>query len=196
MITLSYNDLKTIQKAMSYAWFDGRMDLNVIGIRRADPKTDSYDDTLFVAFRDILHHPTVYSFPITTEPGISTLKNPQNPQGTAILMPGQYRGLWNIGSHKGCPALVQVKPCTVIRDHNRDDIRDYDSPRKETGIFGINLHSVDPLDYQTVVGNWSAGCQVIPIRMYKDFILDLVKMQGKVIGSTSISYTLLMEAAL
>lgn len=192
MITISVAEVKAIMKAKKFVLFDGRMDLNAIGIRK-ETQGDSYDDTLCLIYKDLLHNQVIHLFPITTKPGKLYLSNPINKAGTAILAPGQYRKLWKLGKHKGHDALVQVNPCTVIRDNNRDVTRDFDAAKRETGLFGINLHSVDPLEYQTVISNWSAGCQVMPIKYDKDYLIDLVRMQLKVLKSPYVSYTLIEE---
>ena len=194
MITATYSEVESVVVRLKHKFFTGRMDLNLIGIRLPNPSNDGFDDTLAVAYVDELKNKRVDFFPITTEPGLKYLTNPINVKGTAILVPGQYRGMWTLGKHKGHDALVQVNPCTVSRDNNKNIIRDYASAVKETGLFGINLHSVDPLEFQTIVGAWSAGCQVLPIKADKASILSLVRRQLASIGTASVSYTLVMES--
>ena len=83
-----------------------------------------------------------------------------NVKGTAILVPGQYRGSHKIGLHRGkYKALVQTggRVC-VYRDNNKDDILDMDPATEQDGYFGINLHKAG--SHSTEVDKWSAGCQV------------------------------------
>lgn len=64
-----------------------------------------------------------------------------NPKGTAILAPGQYQSSHKIGLHRGkYKALVQHRPVTVYRDNNKDSKYDLEPTKKDTGIFGINIH--------------------------------------------------------
>jgi hypothetical protein len=194
MITPSYKRVMAAVTSRGYLWFRGAMDLNIIGLRNPEPSGDKFDDTICVAYVDVLGNDIIRHFPATTDPGMHYAKNPINPSGLAILALGQHRGIWTIGKHRGSPALVQIGRCKVIRDNNRDSYRDYDAEKSETGIYGINLHSVDPYDYQTTIGRWSAGCQVLPMKMDKDYIINMVRLQGKVIGTTTVSYTLLLES--
>lgn len=94
-------------------------------------------------------------WPCTTIPGTAPLVSPMNGKGTAILVPNQYIGMHEIGYHKGRPALVQVGPCTVDRDDDRDDRAELDGRIIDTGLFGINTHDGRSR-------NWSSGCQVLP----------------------------------
>ena len=96
--------------------------------------------------------------------------------------PGLHRGRYR--------ALVQVNPCTVIRDANRDAILDYDGPR-ETGLFGINLHRAAARGSTLTVGPHSAGCQVVQRAHDLAYILALVDGQKKQCGTDFISYACL-----
>lgn len=196
MRTPTYKDIRRAVLDQGYLWFRGEMDLNIIGLRSPDLSGDKFNDTICIAYVDMFGNDLVKSFPATTDPGIHYLTQPINPAGAAILALGQHRGIWNIGRHKGHPALVQVKPCRVIRDNNKDSYLDYDVKHAEEGMYGINLHSVDPHPYQLEVGRWSAGCQVLPVKADKDYILALVELQKLFIGTSSVSYTLLLESDL
>lgn len=165
--------------------------LNIIGVRSVNSVPNQFDDWMFVFWRyhgeDVLKQ-----YRITTDPGLYYLKNPMNVNGTAILPPGQYANCFKIGLHNGkYEALVQAKPITVIRDFNRDGKLDFDSARKDTGMFGINIHRAGE-DSQTV-DRWSAGCQVFQ-RMdeFEEFMEDCRKARD--IWGNSFTYTLLEEA--
>lgn len=43
-----------------------------------------------------------FVFPATTDPGTFYRENPLSVKGTAIMKPGQYRGAYMIGRHRGC----------------------------------------------------------------------------------------------
>ena len=194
MITPSYKKVMNAVMGKGYAWFRKPMDLNIIGLRNPTPTGGKFDDTICVAYVDMLANDIIKHFPATTDPGIHYLTTPINPSGAAILALGQHRGIWNIGKHKGYDALIQVRPCTVVRDNNRDAFRDYDAKNTEYGMFGINLHSVDPHEYQTTIGRWSAGCQVLPVKADKDHIYSLVRLQRMFIGTSSVSYTIILDS--
>ena len=107
------------------------------------------------------------------------------------MVPGQYRGLWRIGIHKGkYKALVQNRPVTVYRDNNKDSVYDIEAATINTGVYGINLHHAGT--DSTEVNNWSAGCQVIA--RLRDFqqLMSIISKQN----SNTFTYTLLKEEEL
>lgn len=111
-----------------------------------------------------------------------------NSAGTAILMPGQYRGSHKLGLHRGkYEALVQKHPVRVYRDSNKDNKYDMNPAKAQTGLFGINIHKAG--QNSTWVDNWSAGCQVFKkSNDFADFI-SIVKKAIKIHGN-SFTYTL------
>ena len=75
----------------------------------------------------------------------------------AIVCDRQYKGLWQIGMHRGkYRALVQRGIIAVYRDDNKDKVIDRDPSTIMEGYFGINGHHAG--EESTVVGKWSAGC--------------------------------------
>jgi hypothetical protein len=131
--------------------------INIVGWRNVDAEENMFDDIISLfwihkGFWEERHYPA------TTLPGTPWLLNPSEPDGTAILAPGQYKGAYVMGLHRGYPALVQVKPVKVYRDNDRDSQIDAYSGTIETGLFGINIHKAGA--WSKVVGQNSAGCQV------------------------------------
>lgn len=188
---------KAVADAMArkgYAYFKtGDYNLNIIGIRSDCGRkvTNKFDDFLIVTYNaNGKLNIKVYS--ITTEPGRYYMQNKLgNAKGTAILVPNQYRGCWQIGKHNGkYDALVQVKPVAVYRDSNKDMMYDYNKTDK--GLFGINIHRSNPYGTSATIDNWSAGCQVFANS--KDFaeFMELCNEQRKRYGN-SFTYTLLDE---
>ena len=175
-----------------YKFFDGQ-ELNLIGVRRKDGVVNSFDDAMLVIHRSNGGH-SIRKFEITTDPGKFWLENPENKNGTAILIPGQYLATWKIGLHRGqYEALVQTRPVRVWRDSNRDAVLDYNAQVSETGIFGINVHRSNPKDASVQVDKWSAGCQVFARAADFDTFMDLCRRSVDKTGPF-FSYTLLDEA--
>ena len=183
------NIIKTL-KSKGYAVFESdskNFNINIVGIRSDDNTANSFNDTmiLFWKFGGWWNNMT---FPITTDPGIYWRTNPMNVKGTAILKPGQYKGMWAIGKHQGrYEALRQVKPCTVYRDNNKDDKLDTDG-ETDTGLFGINHHKAGKSSTQ--VDKWSAGCQVQPNQALFDIEMRIFKQAAEIWGN-SFTYTLI-----
>jgi len=154
--------IKTLSKK-GYAYFDNDTkpyNLNIFGIRTEDTTVNKFNDWLGYTWK----YNGLWSlmmFQATTDPGLYWLQNPMNVKGTAILKPGQYRGMWEVGLHQGkYEALKQVGKCTVIRDFDRDGELDFDSGKEETGLFGINMHHASYTAKSENVEKWSAGCCV------------------------------------
>ena len=179
-----------------YTFFDGNKQLNVnlIGVRRDNPGTNEFDDFLVMIYRDKKLKEVCEIFPVTTDPGEYWLENPMNPKGTAVLVPGQYRGTWQLGKHQNnYEALVQRKEVKVWRDNNKDKVIDYKSFHTiSEGYFGINIHRSNPYDKSYLVNKWSAGCQVFQSVDDFDEFMKICKKSANLYGN-SFTYTLLTE---
>ena len=137
----------------------GLYNVNIIGIRSRVNRPNEFDDRKCVVFKDELGGVT-RTWACTTDPGKYWLEHPSNVDGTAILVPDQYRGAYKIGKHRGqYDALVQRGGrVAVYRDSNRDMILNMDPENTQEGYFGINIHKAGASSTQ--VNKWSAGCQV------------------------------------
>lgn len=189
--TTSYQQLKRVVESQGYVWFaGGDLDLNLIGVRTNDKKSNAFNDFFFVAYlEDGIEK--VLCFDCTTDPGLYYRNNPINVLGTAILKAMQHRRCWRLGMHKGkYPALVQVAPMTVHRDNNKDN--KLDEGNEDTGFFGLNCHNANKQRKSTLVGKWSAGCQVIADPDDHDQLIALCKKAATLWGDR-FSYTLLEE---
>jgi hypothetical protein len=189
---LDYDRLKNISSRLGYPFYDtGDYNLNIIGIRTKDARSNLFNDWLCFAFRQN-DYPLLLAFQATTDPGVYWRQNPMNIDGTAIVVPGHYPKMWTIGKHRGkYDALVQRGIVRVWRDNNKDEILDMDplGPVQD-GYFGINLHhgGVSPGE----VNQWSAGCQVFA--KSDDFDLAMAVIRRSVIEhGPYFSYTLLTE---
>ncbi len=183
---------KRIMEKKGYQYFsDAPYDVNFIGIRSRDETPDVFNDLLVLEYRDYVGELQTKTFTATTDPGLYYLLNPINLKGTAILKPGQYRGVFKIGEHRGLPALVQNKEITVIRDFNRDSRLDFDQRTEETGWFGIHVHRAWEKG-SVKVGKWSAGCQVIADPVEFEIFLRIME-EARVIHGNAFTYTLLEE---
>ena len=157
-------------KSLGYQVFtSGDYNLNLFGIRSPDEESGVYNDMLGVAYK-VDGQWRVEYWAATCDPGIYYRENPMNVQGTAILVPGQYRSVYTIDKHGGkYDALCQRNGTVKVwRDADKDAILDHDVPEAE-GYFGINIHASSSRPYDedrdrnpdsADVGKWSAGCQV------------------------------------
>ena len=179
--------------AMGFPVFEnGDYDINIIGVRSAERHAGAFDDVIHLAFKvkgRWQHH----EFAATCDPGVYWLENGRS-EGTAILVPGHYRGCWQLGLHRGrYTALTQCKPVQVYRDNNRDEIIDMDDGNIYKGIFGINIHRAHSQFEVLSVGKYSAGCQVIQNINDFDVLINACEKQANQRGWTKFSYTLIEE---
>ena len=114
-----------------------------------------------------------------------------NVKGTAILAPGQYRGAYKIGYHKGYKALIQKKSVRVYRDNNRDLVYDMNPKTTDEGVFGVNIHKAGY--NSTYIDSWSAGCQVFKVNSEFVSFMNLVKKQVDNKMGETFTYTLINE---
>ncbi len=167
-------------KRLGYQWFD----FMIVGIRSAANKPNEFDDLI-----GLVANGKIAWFTGTTNPGTHWLKNIMNPKGTALLKPGQYIDTWEIGLHQGkYEAFKQVKPVTVFRDKDLDDIAE-ETAVTDTGLFGINIHRANEKAISRLIDKWSAGCQVLNNPADFKTLLDEAKASKK----KAFTYTLLKE---
>jgi hypothetical protein len=184
----------TLQKK-GYRIFLRPFELNIVGVRADSATPNSFDDHIHVFFNNSEGKLVEHKFKATTDPGTYWLKNPMNPQGTAILKEGQYLNAWAIGLHRGkYLALVQKRPVTVIRDYDRNAVLDFLNGNPDTGLFGINIHRASENGITKVVDHFSAGCQVFS--NVTDFVLfmSLCERHKNLYGN-NFTYTLIDERA-
>lgn len=190
-------DFKSLFIRQGYSYFEkGKYNLNIIGIRANNNNivTNLFDDILVVIYNDGKGQLVRKLYNITTEPGLYYVtKKLLNSKGTAILVPGQYRGCWQLGLHQGkYTALVQKKTVKVYRDGNMNMKYDLDPKTIEQGLFGINIHRASENKVNQNIDKYSAGCQVFNnITDYNEFI-SICKKQENIYGN-SFTYTLINE---
>lgn len=193
--------LKDVLEEKNYVFFDGNkaLNLNIVGIRSSSRDSTKFDDTMLVVYREEgTKDWLVHSYEITTEPGPSILRKPINPDGTAVLVPDQYRGVYKIDTHGGknrhialCQRNGKVR---VYRDTDRDSKPEETNTIQE-GMYGINIHRHPGPNEREYVRGASAGCQVF--RDSKDFaeFMLLCNHAADIYGN-AFTYTLIEEGDL
>lgn len=189
-------DFEKLFAKKGYAYFTkGVYNLNIIGIRsnQNNKVTNVYDDCLVVIY-NTNNGMKRHIFTITTEPGLRFMKNPSNVKGTAILVPGQYRGTYKIDKHRGkYDALCQRnKVVKVYRDNNKDAVYDFLPNKIDTGMFGINIHRSNEFWTRATIDQYSAGCQVFNDPKEFNSFMSIVKKAAAIWGN-SFTYTLINE---
>jgi len=200
---ISIKVLKDTLAAKGYKWLGDRP--MIIGIRTKLDVPDSFNDFLAVVYPENGAE-VLKLYPITTDPGVYHLNKPMNVEGTFVLKPGQYIDSHEIGFHQGKPdhrALHQVGNLTGYRDNDKDNFAETAGMKEVTGTsFGVNIHGskkdVTGADGKvvegksTVVGAWSAGCQVHAVWKNKEEMMDICD-KFKVLTKNRFTYTLVLE---
>jgi len=195
-------NVEGVMKKKGYTFFSkGNYNVNIIGVRSKEKKANNFDDTMLLIYKNKKGVWEVLSSVITTDPGTYYLiDHPVNSAGTAILVPGQYRGVYKVDIHAASnPNFAHEALCQrgatlkVWRDDNFDNILDHDPDSVDEGWFGVNIHRSKSSGEAAYVGSYSAGCQVFKNSTdFKQFMAVINK--SKSMYSNSFSYTLLDEA--
>jgi len=183
-------------KDLGYKVFDGdaEYDLNIVGIRSKDNTPNVFNDLMTVTYK-VKGQWYTRSWQCTTDPGAYWLNNPGNVKGTALLVPGQNRGVYKLDKHAGqYLALCQRNgPVRCYRDPDGSDEHSAIDGSITEGMYGINIHRASYRRTSTRVDKWSAGCQVFSSPDDFDAFIKLCKKQVSVNGWESFTYTLLEE---
>lgn len=199
LLTDAYEDKR-------YKYFTrGNYNLNIVGIRAENSKSNSFDDAIAVFYKEYGKW-AAKCYAATTDPGKPWLLKPMDPNGTLILVPGQFYNAFKVGIHGrtwksgGYTALEQIGPMCYVRDSNKDAVLDFDLYRdrsqfvKNTFVSNpkSNIHRAAANAIARYIETCSAGCQVI--QKPKDFseFIDLCQMSATIYGN-SFTYTLLEE---
>lgn len=166
--------------------------LNIVGIRCANPVTNKFNDLIVVAWKHKGEW-TIKEYPATTLAGLKWLEVPMNPRGCAILKEGRYEQTWKIAMHRNSyAALCQRKPVKVYRDHNRDAKYDMIEESVQEGLFGINIHRASAYNVLPNVDRNSAGCQVFQSPHHFKEFMNICRQSQRIWGD-SFTYTLINE---
>ena len=153
--------IRGILKRRIYKLYIRPYELNIVGLRSKQTKSNAFDDEIHVFYKTGKRKWNYHVYKATTDPGTFWLKNPSYPQGTAILKEGQYENAYSVGLHQGkYTALVETKPVTVMRDYDRNTVLDFHNDKLEKGTFGINIHHAANKGKTYLIDKYSAGCQV------------------------------------
>ena len=89
---INRTDFAKLFKSKGYVFFDkGEYNLNIIGIRKSGNLiTNGFDDYIVVIYKNKRGWQKIY-YRATTEPGSYYMYSCPTKDGTAIMVPGQYR---------------------------------------------------------------------------------------------------------
>ena len=176
--------MKAALRHKGFKIFERPYELNIVGLRSKSTIPNRFDDEIHVFYKVSTLNWHYHVFKATTDPGTFWLRQPMQPQGTAILSEGQYIDTYELGLHKGqYLALVQRKPVTFLRDYNRDAVLDFRNGIQATGLAGINIHRASQTGTTKTVDKYSAGCQVFESAADFDGFIKLCQKQKSLYGN-------------
>lgn len=188
---MSLQKMKAILRHKGYEIYSRPFELNIVGLRSRSTLANRFDDEIHVFYKVSNFNWNYHVFKATTDPGTFWLKQPMQPQGTAILAEGQYKHSHQLGLHQGkYLALVQKASVDILRDYNRDAVLDFNNGIKLRGIFGINIHRANKTGSTKSVDRNSAGCQVFENADDFNFFLKLCQQHKQRYGN-SFTYSLI-----
>lgn len=166
---LTYNEIRSFYEKMEYPFYTEKKEfnLNIGAIRSSDLTINVFNDITFIAW-EWQGKGNLHIFKTTTDPGLTYLKAPKHPIGTAIIVPGYYKGVYSVGYHKrNTPfahlALRQKAPMTYwrVKNYPLDSQLPINHDKTYTEIAYTNLHSYpEKYKFQELVNNLSMGCIV------------------------------------
>ena len=141
-------NLKAVMDKKDYVFFEeGTFNVNIVGIRSKEKKSNIFDDTMLLVYKNKKKEWEVQSSVITTDQGEKYLVDPISTKGAAILVPNQYRGVYCVDIHaRNNSRFAHEALCKrngklqVWRDNNKDNILDHNPESIDEGWFGINIH--------------------------------------------------------
>lgn len=189
MLKPSIEKLKAALKKKGYPIKTGIYELNIIGIRDDNAKPNSFDDLICVLYTDEYHDEVLLAFTCTTDPGLYYLEHPLCVEGCAIMKEGHYPEVYKIGLHRGYKALEQIGNIRYVRDNNKDATLDFNGKDEIFGNIKTNIHHAAMPEGSTIVGKWSAGCQVIN-KGWEEF-LEICEQSRMITLKNKFDYTLI-----
>lgn len=191
----NYTDAELLKKVKSLPSFKSiPKDYWLLGIRSTEDLFDTFDDKVYLFQGEKF----VLVTSCTTHPGGPVLIGgwkKYNKAGAAIVKSEEwYYDVFKYGLHNSkMPALRQVKNMKYYRDGNNDKKVDEVGQIYEA-VYGTHFHfnSYNVFDkiknaVKSLIGEWSAGCQVCNVEDEYEKIINLTKTQA------SVSYCLIKE---
>jgi phage baseplate assembly protein gpV len=194
------SELSKIIKAMQtagYIIYDRPYELNIVGVRKwynGDKVPNTYDDDMNVFYKDDQNIWIHKRTKISTIPGKYYFDKPNNPKGTGILMPAQYKNSFTLGTYSTHGyALRPILKQHAFRDNNKNGFINLEQTTMDVGNHAMLIHAgAMPGAKSTYVNNWSAGCQVFKNSASHKIFFDMC-LKHKDLYGNKFTYTLMTQ---
>ncbi len=196
----SFVEVERAMKEKEYAVFtSGLYDVNLVGVRTANLARAVFNDWGYCFHFDATSWAGLQSI-MTTDPGQAGRDKPMNRNGTALMCPGQYRGVYELGLHRSYKALRQCAPIKFWRAQpdlweqmdSLDDPERLGLPVYEAVIGAHHHRALDNIRLEKI-GRFSYGCQVWPEIWAYRYMIALAQAALDVRSFKKTSYTVLDE---
>lgn len=185
MEQFSYQDFVREAERLGYANPAAEKGLAIVGWRNKHGRINKFDCKI-ATYEKVGSVVERHIWPATTYPGLPYMLKPLVKEGVATVIPGQYVNAYYLGVYKGYLALKQGRDVRVFRDATKDEVRD--EQYLDKGLFGIHIHKAGV--FSSLVGHWSAGCQVFQRSEDFDTFIGICKTYRDALAN-SFTYTLL-----
>jgi len=186
-----YTDNELLERVFNLPSFRGLPeDYWILGVQSEEDKFNTFDDKFYL-FKG---GDFVLATTGTTNAGKTAMMGYEkyNKKGVAVIKTNEwYPNLWRNGLHKGrMDALRQVNPIKHYRDNNKNTLIEEAGKVYDSIIycnFHTNSYSLTTKLIRSLIGGWSACCQVCNNPTDYKTIIKLTKNQQYV------SYCLIKE---
>ncbi len=196
-----YDRLKAYRESVGAPWFDAPWDLNLCVIRSGT--VGVWDDRVVICTTDEAGRRVVQRVVATGDAWEGEWLEPSHPDGCVYVLDQHVPGGLILGEHKGRPALRQQKPFRCVRWPAGEavptvaQLEDRALTRAVSDIRGTHLHNrVSGMAPEKPAANDSEGCTVSLYYHQHAAMIELVRQQERVHGSTVVSPTFLKRSAL
>lgn len=174
-------------------WFDKAWDLNYFVLR--SPRVGEFDDLSIFATRDDAGRDVALVCKAAGDAWGGEWTNPSNPLGVPYTLDGHYPQALELGTFKGRPALLQVKPWRYVRwkgDHlpTVAELEERAKVAQFTGQCGTHVHNRVSYRAPLVPGkDDTEGCTLHCYQHEHAAAIELVGTQFKVHNTSKVSPT-------
>ena len=110
MIALKQSEIRTllgVLKSKGYRIYSKPYELNIVGRRTDNTKANSFDDYIYIFYKNNDDDWEGYKAKATTDAGTYWLEKPMQSKGTALLKGGQYVDTYKIDLHNGLDRIAK-----------------------------------------------------------------------------------------
>lgn len=192
MQDITYEALRQLRYAVGAPWFTEPWDLNLIVLRSGT--VGVWDDTVAVALMDGAGREVVHLVCATGDAWSGEWTDPTHPDGCIYVLDQHVPGGLHLGEHKGRPALRQRREFLCVRwpkgAGRVPTVAELEALPPFSGLRGTHLHNrhngQSPAKPRP---NDSEGCTVSLYRHEHAGLIELVKVQQELRGSSIVSPT-------